>query len=444
MEYRIRVGASTLYLTSDGTVMTRPQYTPQVGAYDADEVRETLTLAMEGAVADMANLKSLYQRYLYQAAVYADRKAGDRVFLEGRVNSSSAWEETELLSGETSWVTPRMVKDGQAELAISWVRKNYWLDPEAQAPLTNGNGTNNTSGLTVWSHDDAGAGHDNYVQIDASAIGGDLPAPVRIELTNTYNDSDRLNYVWVAHNAYSDPANFQHIIEGEASAVGSAVADASCSGGYRQTLSWAGTTGTAGRWTLDSTFLSRTRGQWFKVFARVSGLTPGYYRVQCKLMFPASTPLTDVATSQEVLLSDRHLQEIGTLQLPPWLPGETNLAPIALVLQARRADGVAGGSFNLDYLHIIPLDGYRLLKPKGYGAAYNIRLALDEINGNVWTDGWAGAGKTGHYTVFGVPIGLVPGRVQRLYFLQDEATGFAPIERTMSVKVFYRTKRLSL
>jgi hypothetical protein len=121
--------------------------------------------------------------------------------------------------------------------------------------------------------------------------------------------------------------------------------------------------------------------------------------------------------------------------------GTGNLYPLYLELYYELS---GGGSVSLDFLALLPLDGYRKLEPRGYGLGYNARLVDDMIEGYVYTDGWATSGKTPHYLGFGDPIRLWPGRDQRLYFYADKNTGVPDIDQTWSVRAYYRPRVLTI
>ncbi len=241
--------------------------------------------------------------------------------------------------------------------------------------------------------------------------------------------------MWIAHNVYADPGNFQHMLSGP-----SAVYPA---GGASQTLSWTGDTQQLiARWTLSTAYLNSAQGRWFKILAAFNGYVPSGVWLQVKITFPAGTPLTVVGSGQEMAVAfNGKLQDIGTIQIPPWLAAAGDLEPVDLSLYAR---ATGGNSISFSYLQVTPLDGYRMLIPRGYGASYGIRVVDDTINNYLYTDGWTPPGKTGHYTAVGDPIRLIPGKLQRLYFLQKGDSGDIATSRELSVKLFYRPRRASL
>ena len=142
----------------------------------------------------------------------------------------------------------------------------------------------------------------------------------------------------------------------------------------------------------------------------------------------------------EVVQNYAHVVDLGTLQIPPWLPGISDQAPVGLRLGARRAGGFNQTFF--DYF-LFPANAFRQLTPRGYGIATGVTLADDGITETVWTDGWTGGGKTGHYSGYGDWITLIPGKDQRLLFLFNTMTGGYDDAITATIKVFYRPRRLT-
>jgi hypothetical protein len=284
------------------------------------------------------------------------------------------------------------------------------------------------------------------VAIAGSAVEGVIPAPVRLELTNTYNVSERAYDFLLGHNVFANPGTLVHILEGEDTAYvaggAAATADANSSGGYYQTATWAGDSETLlYRFVLSASLLAACAGNYFRLLTRFATAPGTGIKVKPKIKFPSGSALTVVGEAQEVTLASVRLQDLGVLQIPPWLTGETSLYPVDLCLYGRKT---GGGSVDLDFIQLTTLDGYRVLTPRGYGAPYLVRVADDGIAGSLWTDNWATSGKTGHYIGSGQAIHLWPGRDQRLYLLVTDSAGDAEIARTTSVRVYYRPRRLTL
>jgi len=211
-------------------------------------VTESAEIIIIGSTMDaVRSIVRQIEALLRQAEEYQKRHVGARVYVELDPGASGTVYRSEILSGKVEWPDDTLSMwwaNRKTRVVIAWTRRYYWEGPEIELPLTNGNGTNVTGGLTVYNHDDGDAGHDNYVQIAGADVGGVIPAPAKIRTLNTYNSSARSAQFFVAHNAFSTPTSFAHILEAENRnyvAGGAApTADTSSSGGYRQGISWAG------------------------------------------------------------------------------------------------------------------------------------------------------------------------------------------------------------
>jgi len=465
MELRFTDGVTTIRILPTGGEAVLKRYTPQAPEIDPVDtggatmdggerplapyrnVSEQIDLVWEGTpAAQRASIKAL-NLLLQTARRYQRTGMGPRVYVEFRPDDAEDWWRSEVLSGRALVDDAdldfdlQLVTEGLEGLVV-YTRRFYWEGPEAQIPLTNGNGTDDIAGLTVYNHDDGDAGDDNYVAIAAAAVAGDLPAPPRLEMTNTYNSATRADRVFVGHNAYSAPATLTHILEAEDASGGTPTAHATASAGEYNALSWAVTTETQLLdWTLSTAMLNALAGNYAHLLLRLYNTTiytDLWLRVRIK--FEVSTIWEGPAL---LARANRILQDLGTVQLPPYLLGAGDLYPLHLVLYGTRAQA-GTHTLNVDFLQVAPADGWRKLQPKGYGLGYEARLMDDMIGGALYTDSWATAGKVGNYIGYGGAIMLAPGRAQRLYFLWDTTVGGAGIDRTLSVKAYYRPRRLTL
>ena len=330
-------------------------------------------------------------------------------------------------------------------LTVVIEHKPYWDSSiEYAVPLTNGNGSRVTSGLTIYNHDDGGTSpaHDNWVQIDAADILGDMPGRTRLEVLNSYA-TNRLYTLWIGQN-WTDPDNFSPILEGESSSLGTQYADSACSNGYYMQKSLiSGSEQDIYKWTLSAAYLNACKGGYFKILARWWGAPRTEVKYRLKLEF-AVTHIWQ--TGQITLDTSRGLQirDMFTLRIPPWLLGETSLASLDLILSGEQNTG-SSFNINLDFLQVTPLDGWRLLECSGYGVLQNSRMVDDGLNDVCYIDTGAGSDKAGYLVPYGSPIELYPAKKQKLHFLMHSQLGdIAEIVRTASVKLFYRPRRRTI
>ena len=133
------------------------------------------------------------------------------------------------------------------------------------------------------------------------------------------------------------------------------------------------------------------------------------------------------------------------MRLPPKLAGYSGLAAHKLNLEAAFDDLVATKPLAIDFIQLVPADGWRVLEAIAHVWPTNYRLADDGINGDIWLDNGAGAERTGAWVGTGKAIELQPGKDQRLYFLTHaDVSDTAPINMKLSVKLFYRPRRRTL
>lgn len=384
-----------------------------------------------------------------QAWLRKKKRIGDKVYLQLTPQGGSL-QRTEITPGS-------LVKHNENVLGYEWIasavtgfltltRRPWWERARAELQLDNGSaGGPATGGVTVYNHDDGGAGHDNWVSIAAAQVTGAIPAPVELQITNTHNVSPRAYNLHVAHNVLSDPANLTHILEAEnASTVyggGSTTVSAASSNGNYVAHTWASSAETVMfQWTLSTALLNACAGNRFRVLARFATDAPSGLKARLKVLFEVTT----LWEGPQYLMNagvGSFFQDLGVVRLPPALVGTGNQYPLYLNLYYEKS---GGGTANLDFLALVPLDGYRKLEPRGYGIGYNVRLVDDMIENYLYTDGWATSGKTPHYVGFGDPIMLWPGRDQRLYFYADKSSGGTDIDQTFSVRAYLRPRLLTI
>lgn len=380
---------------------------------------------------------------LQQAAQRRNTGKGAAVYVEYRPGDSGTIYRSELLYGrlapDAEVSSAAWAAAGASRVTVAWQRRFYWEGSETELALDNGTiGSKATGGVTVYNHDDSG--HDNWVDIAGADIAGVLPAPLEIRMYNSYNVSPRDYALAVAGNTFAAPATLSHILEGENATdiVGSAAATASAtsSNGYYQVASWGSSTeNKIMEWTLNAAYLAKTQGFAFRLLARVVAASAGL-RIRPKVLFS----LTTLWEGAEVAVGSSEWLDLGVVRLPPWLAGQTNLYSISLALYGKLS---GGASLSLDYVQVTPLDGYRYLASRGYGAAYLTTLVDDGIENLLYVD-WGGSGLIGNFVAQGQRIHAWPGRALRLYFLAVNSSGNMDIDRTHTVRVYYRPRVLSV
>ena len=358
-------GATTITFTQANgyQVLAYDMVTPESsGGKLADDVAETLEVIVSGA--DGAQVQTrigALSRLLDSARRRTAWGVGPRVFLQLRVDGEPNTWRTELYDAA---MTPqedtlRLWPNFAPTFDITIRRAAVWEGALAQIPLTNVGGSANTTGLNVYLHDDTG--RDNYVEIAADGVGGNLPTPLHLELTNNNGATVQLARLYMGNNAFSDPANLPPTLQAETvrAAGGSVVTgDSSCSNDGYVALTFAGSF--MQRYSLSQSLLRSARGYGFHLLARFRSLTGTVYVRPYIYDASGIYPLW-AGAEVEIAITDPSVVDFGVVPLPPG--GYTALAGGLLLCLAWRGTGTI--SIETDCFVLLPANTFRLLRIQG-------------------------------------------------------------------------------
>jgi hypothetical protein len=447
---RLTNGTDTLFdLTGAGcAVRDETGALASTGRPAADTQHTAIDLRLTGGMAAIQGSIQTVERCLDQARRYEAARLGAPVYLEARVRDDDEWKRSRVLDGWFSKLTPHLAAlTGVMMATLTLERVNYFeASAETQLPLTNANGTNNTTGLKVYNcNDQSGAAPNKRVNhVDIAAPSGDLPAPLRLEITNNYNDGVGASLIYAGLATYADLTTFDPLLEAEAAAGGSTTANSAASGGNYSTATLA----TSGdiqlwTWTLTAARMAACAGRTYKLIARfVSGSYTDVWFYPY-IFYNSVVPLRQGALVRPSNYYARVLRDLGAVQLPPWLAGVGSPGALSLRLYGRRA---VDSSLNvaLDFLFLMPTDGFREYQLTG-ALEYNYTLVDDGVADHLYIQDASAANRMGNVTGIGDPLMVVPGRAARIYFLHHSESGnSAAITRTLSIKAYYRPRRLTL
>lgn len=420
-------------------------YGGEVGQPRYENVTESVDLFLRAA--SVAALQALVQSIeaMVQKAHRRQRlRVGERIYLQLQLDGEAQSWRSEILTGRLV-----VVEDGldlwpnkalTAQLIVQ--RRPFWEGAEVELQLSTSTLSAATGGRTIYNHDDSGSGHDNWVQVASSQVGGLLPAPVRLELQNTAGATVNVSAVHLAVDAFGDPA-FSHVVEGESrSSGGTVTADAASSGGSYNNLSVAGSAEMV--FALAASVLQNSGGRYWRLLARLAQTVSGNLYLTPVLENSAGR---EVWRGAEVLVTanvvDLGIKDWGAVPLPPVELGAT-AGGLSLVLSVRYTGSGTGGLL-LDFLQLTPAEAVRTLRFGGTAIAANDVLVDDGFEDRCWCQ-LSGTRQPGG-AVEGAPLMVWPGRTQRILVLFDEVNG-GPVEsvigRTLSVRAYYRPRRLTV
>lgn len=436
-------GSTTINLSS-GTVAILNGYTPTGAAQRNGEyqpVSETIELTVTGATvaATLATVRDI-ERLLQLARERQTTRRGYRVWLNYTPNGETGYR-CEVLEGQFSPI--KSAAQGYNQRLMPYrlhiTRMPWWEGPRTQIPLTNYNGTNNTSGLVIYNHDDGDAWHDNYLQIASTDVIGALPAPVELRLTNSDGATRYYRNFYAANNRWG--TGLAHIIEGETAigGYGTAASSAAASGGQYATLTGSGWL--TFRWYVPAAALEIIRGRFVRVLARFftfpSAVREMHLRVYDWSGLVARTPDQTVWSNAN---GTGYWQDCGAVQLPPTEMSDDTEAWKDVVLELKiKTSG--SETMAVDFVMLMPAEEgcFRHIVQEGYGIAANGIV----VDGGSPTQTYAydGVNRFEIYTAQSAPLMVWPGEAQRIYVAWD-GTGGA-IGWTLSAKAYYRPRKLT-
>jgi hypothetical protein len=433
-------------VTSDGSEVIAQAY---------NDVTETMDLYIAGTWSQITTTIRKLNRMWERVRRYQDSPIESAVYIGVMPDGDTEYYRSELKAVETD-LEPQALDlflgQGKIIFSVTITRAYFWeKETEVELALYNPVQAKGTGGKQVNNcRDSNGAGADryNYLDIDNADLIGDLPARLRLKITNDYNHADALTHVFMGLAFKTDVVNFAHVIEGESTSYGTQKPGAAdytlYSEGYYRELTWSNVTyeQTLGSWALPSAVLSATKSNYFMVYARcVGSSSPSDLYLRTKIN--AVDLFTLLWLGPQVLFSGGGLICLGAVQLPPVRQISGTPYPENFVVTAQVPSGVAG-HLDIDYLLFLPMERWRQLIYNNWGVPYNAYLMDDGINEQLYIDGQSTAGQLYSFVGYGpwfevTPVPETSGR-HRMVFLGAHDTT-ASVLRTLNVRAYYRPRR---
>jgi hypothetical protein len=431
-------GTTTFSITSGSTcyLINYAMASPTLGEATIAETINLMVIGANGA-AVQTNTATL-ERLLDSARRRRMESYGPRVYLQVQLDSDGSTWRSEIYDARLDIAEDGLAVWANAKMPASLYveRAPFWEGALTQLTLTNNNGSNNTSGLTVYNHDDGGTGHDNWAAIDAAEVTGNLPAPVKVELTNTAGASRAIYQVFMAVNAFNAPTSLAHMIEAENTITGggTTATDATCSdGGY------ATHTGGAGSWTmrftLSTTIMGYCAGYPFHILARrrnrINTIAQAAILSSNNAVLASGEEFSISTTTQDLI-------DFGVLYLPPG-GYQATWAGHKLQFTFRQN---SSQTMEIDYIGLFPAYSFRDLLTFGTAIANGDKLTDDGIEGMAYTT--ASSVNLPEVIQRGGPLTIWPNRDQNILFAWSLFDHASTIADTLTVKAWYRPRRAAV
>lgn len=415
MLLRLTDGTTTLTLSGAGAYLGATYFPSKAGG--DERITETAVLILEGTEAAIRAAAGAVDAMLRYAPTSEDAFAP--VYVEFRPTDSGDILRARVYDGFTNWsqVPAERYLYGAlntVRVTATWERANQWEGPEAELPMASSVHTERTGGVTV-----TGSAGVNYATITAANVKGTRPAPIRLRVLNASGSSISWRTIHVGLNVYSAPASADLWLLGSEATGGAA-------------RSWsAGVTHSTLTWLIPftATLLGQTQGRTFRVLAAFDSIT-STANVQASVgSYVSGLYVPTRYGSERTAL--RELIDLGEFAVPP---GGYNVANAAAALAVTVRSAFAG-SATLNFVMLMPTDGYRRLEQVGFTVANGTGVEDDGVAGGAYAV--SGSSRYPIVAAAGEGVRVHPGRDQRLYVLFGEDGPFVA-GRAMTVQAWYR------
>lgn len=318
-----------------------PEYPMSIISFEFD-IDAASGTAMEDAVHDLQ--ETLQDTLLY----FSTRGArGTEAVLEFKKSGASATSYKSIFYGEVDEAAARTVEAvPMMDHELRMMRLTLYCEAYWRPSST----TNLVNASTVYNHDDADSGHDNYVAIAAANIKGDVEAPTRLIVEfDVQADNTQMEQVFLGRRTRGTPSSFVAVHEGEGFATKSnwaSAAETKCSGGNKVSNS----ANTAGHVRKDVTLDANNRGV-FHCYARLKtdDITNTKFRVESKLGgIGLTNDWTYLAVANKWLLAD-----LGKLYWDPLVRSGITEPDVTWTIEYEKD---ASDLAELDYVLLLPAD----------------------------------------------------------------------------------------
>ncbi len=433
-------GFTVLHGASVAAPFKRAQYTPPYSADDS--IADELILFLSGSGSQLSTALSTLETIKQRTRLYLANAYESPQYLRFKVSSSASYYYARLdsLDIQVNEDAPHTRQTGSLSVTLKFTRPNYFDGPQTALPLTGAGGTDVTTGLTIYNHTDSGVGHGNWIAIDPTDVDGDLPAPLRFELTNNYGTS-KLDDVFLSlynHPSYQSYSPFFYY---PSSFVGgSQTYNVNAISSYYRTVTGAAAAWRdLGYWTFAASNIRSLAGASFRPILRFYN-TFAYTDLYMKIVFTMGT--TEIAAYDPIFCDNNFGYAIfPPVKFPPSrISWNYDPSGVTLHLYAYRESGAI--SLDFDCLSLLPLHKAAFFE-SFYEMATNTVLIDDaflKVHSSDLSPSGSGAELVCHIRS-GDPLLVSPVDKSLIFIYMADILGQLSPMRTASVKAFYRPRK---
>lgn len=408
---RLVAGATTIWLSNDAAYhIVGCEWRPEPGRGTDETTEDPIRLILEGTAAELdATLESVRGLLSYGESLY-EAHAEDAVYIEVQAPGGVAWYRSRVvggsapLSGEIMRRQMVNAADTMIEVEIT-VKRLDWFEtadvvtaPVSPSSLRNGDASPYNAGTIA-------------------TVAGDLPAPARVEITNTDGNTPWTD-VWIANDVNHGFAGAEQFVDNSTAA------------------SWieeVGHTIVQVKAPISAAVLAKCKGAGFKILCGFSAVSGTAFYVRATIYAEIGGVVKPLYVGGEIYNNGYKLLDMGTFPVPP-TGRSASTSVVGIMLTVRSA---LAGSFTMDFFHLQPAFALRRLRQVGFTAVSGAVLVDDGMEGDAYLE--SSGQQYPIVETFGDPLMLYPGRANRISVLYRESTAFNKGTFTLGVK--YRPRR---
>lgn len=380
-----------------------------------------------------------------RARMRATTGVGPRCFVQFAYEGEGTTWRSEISDGKVDPGDETLGVDPAANnlfATVRWTRAPYWEGAVAQLPISNQSASNNTAGLTINNHSVAGSAS-AYFTVAGANILGDVPAPVRVEMTNTTGAA--LGYLQYGLLNGTLAWNYNACLQAEActSSFGSGGAGVNTASGTASAGNYLALTALANSaannilWQVGNSILGLSDGKPVVPVVRFDGAAPTLEYIRAYIGGLYSEYIQTVSTRKYAVLPP--------IPFPPRTMNGASYAPHNLYVYFWNPNG-ATDAMKPDHLTLIPAgDGWREINSlEGANNIANGETLIDDGIEQL-TYSLTGGNRLTTYSSAGKWPLMVPGVDASFYtFCAENSVGNANPSFSWTAKLYYRPRRRSI
>jgi len=440
---QIAIGDASNFIILEGQSVAQPYYhaVPIFAGSTEPILSEKIEIILRGTPTQISTAVAALEKLIVYAELYEQKAYPNPQYLRFQPDAEGPYYCAEisnlsLVSHPAGYKTHAR---GSLALEMHYTRPNYFDGPQVEVPLCGRFGEDVLGGVPLYNHTDYHSAHGNSVVIKAASLTSPLPAPLRVELENTYS-TGAVKDIFVGalhHQTNNEEMPFFH--NAPDFSGGSLLMNLNAINDYYRRLTWSGSAWSPiAAISLSLDMVDLLGGMTYRPLLH---LFNAHVYNDLYLAFKLQRGSAVIYASESVYADPLYRYVfLPPVDLPPnQLLRETPPHSMDFVLYAYKASG-GTCTLDIDQVQLFPLaQGANFLG--FFTMLQNDRLIDDSSRGlsNVRYS-TVGSEMVAHIRQGG-PLCAISGEYNRLFFVMADTNNTIDIMRTAALRVYQRERR---